>query len=148
MHSFNYDFHLDDEALTHIIRNPKNGHLDPKTRPTTTNYLVPNLPRRWNSPSHVFWWFLILHEAFNGFFKGWDYKNFSFLPIKWEYIKQMCDLLLPLSKAKDIICQSNHPKIHQLIPIYVVVIQGLNSVSHLCNFTQHSFNTTFLMRLF
>lgn len=41
----------------------------------------------------------------------------------------MCQFLEPLSEATDMLCKSNFPTFHQVVPIYIAVIERLKMVS-------------------
>lgn len=63
------------------------------------------------------------------FYEGRDFQNFALSATEWKYVNQMGDFLEPLSEGTEIICKSKFPSMHQLVPIYIVVLQGLKSVS-------------------
>lgn len=114
--------------------NYEDNQAGPKPRGGAANRLVPDVPTRWNSSYLMFRRLLQLRQACDEFCKTRDFKKFAPLPAKWEYVQQMCDLLEPLSAATEIICRSKFPTMQQVVPVYIVVIQELKSVSYLSEF--------------
>jgi hypothetical protein len=103
----------------------------PKSQPSPANRLVTDVPTRWNSSYHMFRRLLLLKDACDDFCKAPDFKKFALSSLEWKYVKQMCDFLEPLSEATEILCKSKYPTMHQVVPMYVAIIQGLKSVRYL-----------------
>lgn len=124
----------ENKALDYFLEDPTIDNVDPPPQPKnlvqTANCLIVDVPTRWNSSYHMFRRLLRLREACDDFCKEKDFKKYALLPIEWNYIQKMCDFLEPLSEATNILCKSKYPTMHQVIPMYVVVLQGLKSVSN------------------
>lgn len=122
----------DSEAVDFILNDPV-PNLDrqpPSTkakRAEKATKLIPDVPTRWNSSYLMFRRLLRLRKAVDTYCKRQGSK-FALNPKEWDYVQQMCTFLEPLSEATDIMCQSRFPTMHRVLPVYVVVIQGLERV--------------------
>ncbi len=74
---------------------------------------------------------LCLKEACVKFREPREGLKFSLSELEWGYVQQMCDFLEPLSEATDMLCQRRYPTMHEVIPIYTVIIDGLMKVWYL-----------------
>lgn len=129
----------EDTALQYLFDDPTVDHVK---RPSTTTKLVVDVPTCWNSSYYMFRRLLCLQEACDEFCRAQEFKKLALTSLEWDYVKQMCNFLEPLSEATEILCKSKYPTMHQVVPIYVVVLQGLKKVSFfyiLVQITVHSF---------
>lgn len=127
----NTNNHQVNDDVNYMIKdiNNEDHQPAPQSRDGAANRLVPDVPTRWNSSYHMFRRMLRLRQACDEFCKSRDFKKFALLPAEWDYVHQMCDFLEPLSAATEMLCRSKFPTMQQVVPMYIVVIQGLKSVS-------------------
>jgi hypothetical protein len=126
------------EAVEFMLQDPTIDHVQPaRPKKNTATQLIVDVPTRWNSSYHMFQRLLRLKDACDEFCKARDFRKYALLSIEWNYVKQMCEFLEPLSEATEILCKSKFPTMHQVVPMYIVVLQGLKSVSHSFSWNLH-----------
>lgn len=89
-----------------------------------------DVPTRWNSSYLMLKRALRLKSACIQFCER-QARQFSLSDLEWDYVEQMCDFLEPLSEATDMLCQRKFPTMHEVIPVYTVIIEGLLKVQSL-----------------
>lgn len=92
--------------------------------------LIRDVDTRWNSSYLMFKRLLRLRKACDSFCDAnKDLAKYKLTKKEWYYIEQMSGFLEPLSQATEQLCKSRYPTMHSVIPLYMVIIKGLQNVS-------------------
>lgn len=90
--------------------------------------LIIEVPTWWNWSYLILEKFLQLKAACMKVCEVWEATKYDLWFLEWEYVQQMCNFFEPFSKANDMLCQRYFPTMHEVIPVYTVIIEGLLEV--------------------